>query len=275
MPSQLSSDIAIQTDTLKNLLNEKNVLPVFVGSEQAFLQGHIPGSALITPSQLVCGIPPAAGKLPETDQLNDVFSSIGLNDNTIVIAYDDEGGGWAGRLIWTLDVIGHPLYHFLDGGINAWQAEKLTCESGSTHHSHSEYHANIDTSQLVDYQQIIDQLGKNNFAVWDARSEPEHSGEKVLAKKGGHIPGAANLNWLHLMDKANHLRLKPLTDIRHMLDERGITANKNIVTHCQSHHRSGLTYLVGKILGFNIKAYDGSWSEWGNLPDTPVEINQS
>jgi len=271
MPSKFSANIAIQTDALQNILHDKNILPIFVGSEQAFLQAHIPGSAHIAPAQLVCGIPPAAGKLPDLAQLNELCSSIGLNENSIVIAYDDEGGGWAGRLIWTLDIIGHHNYHFLDGGINAWQAEKLSCESGRANDRQSDYQANIDDSQLVAYQQIIDQLGDSNFAIWDARSEQEHSGEKVLASKGGHIPGAANLNWLHLMDRTNHLRLKPLDEIRNMLEERGITQEKTIVTHCQSHHRSGLTYLVGKILGMNIKAYDGSWSEWGNLPDTPVE----
>jgi thiosulfate/3-mercaptopyruvate sulfurtransferase len=93
----------------------------------------------------------------------------------------------------------------------------------------------------------------------------------VLAARGGHIPGAANINWLDLMDRNNFLRLKPLAIIEAMLDDKKLTADKNIVTHCQSHHRSGLTYLVGKIIGLNIKAYDGSWSEWGNLENTPID----
>ena len=77
------------------------------------------------------------------------------------------------------------------------------------------------------------------------------------------------------MDRNNFLRLKPLATIQTMLADKNLTADKTIVTHCQSHHRSGLTYLVGKIIGLNIKAYDGSWSEWGNLKNTPIDNSAS
>ena len=71
------------------------------------------------------------------------------------------------------------------------------------------------------------------------------------------------------MDRDNALRIR--TDAREYLAALGLTADKRIVTHCQSHHRSGFTYLVGKALGFNIRGYHGSWAEWGNHPTTPVE----
>ena len=73
------------------------------------------------------------------------------------------------------------------------------------------------------------------------------------------------------MDRDNDLRLRPLAELERQLRALGIGKGKNIVTHCLSHHRSGLSYLVGKALGLNIKAYDGSWSEWGNNADTPIE----
>ena len=71
------------------------------------------------------------------------------------------------------------------------------------------------------------------------------------------------------MDRAASLRIRK--DIKDVLNDLGLTTDKKIITHCQTHHRSGLTYLIGKSLGYDIKAYPGSWSEWGNHPDTPVE----
>ena len=90
-------------------------------------------------------------------------------------------------------------------------------------------------------------------------------------RSSGHIPGAVNLDWLDTMDPDNGMRIR--SDIAALLQSRGITPDKKIITHCQTHHRSGLTWLIGKALAYDIKAYDGSWSEWGNDPDTPIETD--
>ena len=80
-----------------------------------------------------------------------------------------------------------------------------------------------------------------------------------------------NFDWVNLMDSDNNLKLRDLNEIKYELGQRGITEQVRVITHCLTHHRSGLTYFVGKLLGLDIRAYDGSWSEWGNLPNTPVE----
>ena len=95
---------------------------------------------------------------------------------------------------------------------------------------------------------------------------------RAFAQKAGHIPGATHYEWTDAMDKHNNLRLRDLEEVRRELAERGIQGNKEVITHCQTHHRSSFTWLVGKILGFErISGYPGSWAEWSNHPDTPTE----
>ena len=255
--------------------NDEELLIVAVCSEAVFQHKHIPGAVLVQPADLVSGIKPAVGKLPDQQRLNALFSRIGLAPDKKVIAYDDEGGGWAGRLIWTLDLIGHDNYAYLNGGLVAWMKSGLpvASEADRTIGNPVEQEVTIDASQLRNKEFLLthlDDIGKDELQIWDARSPQEFTGEKVTSVRNGHIPGARNLDWLELMDRDNDLRLLPKDAILAKLKAQGIRTDLPTVTHCQTHHRSGLTYLVGKLLGMDIAAYDGSWSEWGNDPDTPV-----
>ncbi len=249
---------------------DQDILILDLGTEQNYVIGHVPGAVHVSGKALILGQPPAPGRLPPLEQLNQLFSSLGLTPETHVVVYDDEGGAWAGRMIWTLDVIGHKNYSYINGGLLAWKDDGLPLQTEANQRTTVEQQITINTTPIAEIDDILPHLGEPDFAIWDARGPQEYSGEKVLAAKGGHIPGAINVEFTQLMDRQRGSRIRE--DAREFLAAQGLNESQDIVTHCQTHRRSGLTYLVGKMLGFTIRGYHGSWSEWGNHPDTPVEI---
>lgn len=252
-------------------LDAPELILVDLTSEARYAQGHIPGARFVDFRRTQLGQPPAPGLLPPLEQLQALFDELGHRPEAVYVVYDDEGGGWAGRFIWLLDVIGHARYHYLNGGLHAWLAEQRPLQQ--------EFPAPAagPAAPLVLHDEptasrayLESRLGAADLAIWDARSPAEYRGEKVLAARGGHIPGAANFEWTAGMDGQRALRIR--SDLRQILTGLGITPDKEVITHCQTHHRSGFTYLAAKALGYpRVKAYAGSWSEWGNLPDTPIE----
>jgi thiosulfate/3-mercaptopyruvate sulfurtransferase len=266
------SDLLIEAPQLLAVLNtasSEKIIIVDVGQEDRFLNAHIPGAVSVSPAMTQAG-PPVPGLAPSQSQLEQLMQNIGLTPESQVIVYDDEGGGWAGRFIWLLDEIGHTNYRYLNGGLHAWAAENYTLESGPTNVEKSDIQVKVSGNHSLTLNQLKDTY--QDLQIWDARSPMEHSGETVYAARGGKIPGALNYEWTRAMDQQNSLKLKPADILLKELASEGITPDKPTVTHCQTHHRSGLTYLIGKILNFSdIKAYPGSWGEWGNLADTPIE----
>lgn len=253
-------------------LGTDQLLLVDLGKRQVYEQAHVPGAIHLDFKRLLRGTQPAPGLLPDAQALSALFSELGLRKDTCVVAYDDEGGGWAGRLLWTLEAIGHHCYAYLDGGIHAWLAEGLPTEVDSNEPRASEYQVTaIDDHANVQLEEMLTRYQDPGVAIWDSRSQDEFSGVRAYAQKGGHIPGAIHYEWTEPMDRGRHLRLRNLDELRKEMSGLGLGPEKEIITHCQTHHRSSFSWLVGRILGLNIRAYAGSWSEWGNHPDTPVE----
>lgn len=263
--------LVIEPAELATRLQAPELILVDLSPAARYAEGHIPGARWVDSKRTQLGQPPAPGLLPEKTQLEALFGELGHKPDAVYVVYDDEGGGWAGRFIWLLDVIGHDNYHFLNGGLQAWMGERreLSQETPPTAPSHVALTLGEGPTASCDY--LESKLGSPDTVVWDARSPAEFRGEKVLAARGGHVPGAINFEWTAGMDSQRGLRIH--TDIAQVLEELGITPDKEVITHCQAHRRSGFTYVVAKALGFpRVRAYAGSWSEWGNLPDTPVEL---
>ena len=272
--------------------SETNVLPLIVEPEQlqahlddpqlliidvpvnpdSYRQGHVPGAIFLDFRYLMRGEGPIPSDVPSVEVLSRLFSALGLTRDTHVVAYDDEGGGWAARLLWTLDLIGHQRYSYLNGGIHAWRDAGLEESSEPTAPVPSDYQAEILNPQaMISADEIKQKLDDKQFAVWDARSQAEYDGEKGNNKHLGHIPGAVNMDWVNAMDRHRALRIRDYAELMTELGALGLTPEMEIATHCQSHHRSSFTWLVGKALGFNMRGYPGSWGEWGNRDDTPIE----
>ncbi|MBM0138529.1 Sulfurtransferase [Pseudomonas cannabina] len=262
--------LVIEPNDLLQRLDAPELILVDLTSSARYEAGHIRGARFVDPKRTQLGKPPAPGLLPEHAGLEQLFGELGHNPDAVYVVYDDEGGGWAGRFIWLLDVIGHTRYHYLDGGLLAWEAESLPLSTDVPPVAGGPVALTLHEEPTATREYLQSRLGAADLAIWDARGPTEYSGEKVVAAKGGHIPGAVNFEWTEGMDKARNLRIRQ--DMPQILRDLGITPDKEVITHCQTHHRSGFTYLVAKALGYpRVKAYAGSWGEWGNLPDTPVE----
>ena len=271
MPSDIP--LIIEAEHLEELSKQENILLVDMCSPENYVRNHIPGAVFLEYAWVVSAEPPRMGLLPPTAQLENVLRAIGMTADTHVISYDDEGGGRACRFLWTLDVVGHKHFSLLNGGLHTWANEGHELTDRISNPVNSDYAVGeINTRAIADRDFILSHLQDKNTLILDTRSADEYRGVKVMAQRGGHIPGAVNLEWTQAMDKNRNLRLKTTEELEALLTPLGVTPDKEVVTYCQSHHRSAHTYMMLKSLGFEkVRGYAGSWSDWGNTPDMPID----
>lgn len=267
--------LLIEPDQLQPHLADHSILVVDLCDSASYAVGHIPGAVHLDYADLVRVEPPAMGLLPTEARLGEVLSRLGLTAEQSVVAYDEEGNGRAGRLLWTLAILGHERSAMLNGGIHAWNAAGGRLENQIRRPVPSFFQARFrNPAAVADKDYILAGLGRPDVALLDTRSPAEYAGLDQRAARSGHIPGAVNLQWTDAMDPQRQLRFQPDPVLRALLEQRGVTPDKEVIVYCQTHHRSAHTYWVLRYLGYpRVRGYPGAWSEWGNNPRLPIEIS--
>ena len=200
-----------------------------------------------------------------------LFSLRGVEPFRPVVIYEQDSGMRAARAFWFLEYLGHPNVRVLDGGFVAWTAAGLPVGNMPVTPTASSWHGAPDESKLATWSQVRDRLGRPATAIVDTRSDGEYYGELVRAKRGGAIPGAIHLEWKRNL--AADGRFKTPDELRAMYERVDVTPDREVITYCQGGYRAAHTYLALRILGFpDIRTYTGSWKEWGDREDLPVEV---
>ncbi len=266
--------LLVEAEHILPLLDHPLIRIVDLSRPAVYEQVHLPNALALAHALLVKQDEHAAGLLPDIEQLQQLISTLAISPQHHVVVYDDEGGAWAGRLIWTLEAIGFHHVSLLNGGIHAWLSAGLPTSMAHFKPEPIDHpisiHLNLDHRiEIEELRQAVEQP-ETPFNVWDCRTREEYTGERLAARRGGHIPTAFHLEWSTALNRQDSLRLRSLDVIRQKLLDRGLDEQKTVVVYCQTHHRSGLAYVLARLLNLKVRAYDGAWSEWGNRLDTPI-----
>ncbi len=266
--------LLIDAEQLVPHLGNDKLRIVDLSRASVYDQLHIPHALHLKPKFLVRQDEQATGLLPDVEGLQELIRYLNISPEHHVVVYDDEGGAWAGRLIWNLHCLGFENTSLLNGGIHAWLAAGLPTTSDVEQFEPVSALVQVDQAKIqqyrIEYAELLEKVQGGHIQLWDCRTEDEYTGLRLAARRGGHIPNALHFEWSTALNRENHLRLHPLERTQQRLEQLGFNLNEPVVVYCQSHHRSGLAYILGRLLGWNIQAYDGAWSEWGNRLDSPI-----
>ncbi len=255
----------ISTSELNSILNDAGIIIADTRSFKEYSEGHIPGSVHLDLFAFHWIDTTKQGIENFNNQTRKLLSFLGVTSEKKVIFYDSVSGMLAARGVWMLMYFSHQNVFMLDGGVTKWKKENLSLETKANNFKPSEFLGKINPQILSGFEYIQDNL--DNLKIIDARSTGEYDGSIVRAAQTGHLPTAINIDWnQNISDDGTFKNNEELSKIY------DIPKDSEIVTYCQGAYRAANSFLVLKKLGFkNVKVYLGSWGEWGNNLDLPIE----
>ncbi len=263
----------VTTDWVAENLDTENVVVIDVSKQEQYDEGHIPGALSYPTSELQVERDGVKGLLPDESDIEAYLSGLGVSPDDTIIIYDHIKSLWGSRLLWTLLVYGHDDVRLMDGAYGLWVKEgrSVTTDVPSPKSSNYEFSGKANKSLIVGIDQVLDNIGDDDSLVVDTRSADEYAGRDVRAARGGHIPESVHLEWTQNVDEDG--RFLSADKLKELYLGSDITGDLAIYTLCQTAVRATHSWFVlAELLGYDdVAVYDGSWTEWGNIEDTPID----
>ena len=272
------ADVLVGTDWVAQHRGDPNVRVVEVDVDTAaYDQGHVTGAIGWNWTTELCDT--LVRDIVPKAKLEKLLGASGITPETSIVLYGDNNNWFAAWAFWQLKVYGHRDVRIMDGGRKKWLAEGRDVDTAKPSLKTTTYAAkDADVSIRAFLPEVQRALGRPDTVMVDVRSPQEFTGE-ILAppglpetcQRGGHIPGAKSIPWGKACNEDG--TFKSRDELTALYGGQGVTADKNVIAYCRIGERSSHTWFVLKhLLGFqNVKNYDGSWTEWGNLVGAPVE----
>jgi thiosulfate/3-mercaptopyruvate sulfurtransferase len=264
-------DLLVSPVSLRERIGDAGPLVIDLRPAEEYARGALPGAVhldLYGVSLIDTDPAPMRAFLWIVEHL---LASRGVARDREVVVYDDCSGMRAARAWWFLELFGHPAPRLLDGGFNAWVSEGHPVSHEFAVPVAAEWKGTLQEDAVATWRDVHARLGSEGSVIVDTRTPEEHQGTMVRAARGGAIPGSVHLEWTQNLDASG--RFKPATELRGQYARLGVTPERDVVTYCQGGYRGAHTYLALRLLGYpRVRNYLGSWREWGDRLDLPLEV---